>query len=236
MIIALALALVYVSTMDGCRENVPVEPPVQVAPALAFGDYAVSVTGVQQVSCRGARPEEFMGLVADGWLAPDERAGGEAVRFDLDGLLFRGGMAEGMVRLEGALGAPPPPVASEAGASTDAACASAERGGSSACAPYPDEPPPSDAAPSARITAAVIDAGHATGVLAVHTADCSYTLDIAFEAVSGDTAAVEPEPLDTGAVEPGSPGADDTGAASPGEPDPVDTGADDVPPGEPDCG
>jgi hypothetical protein len=40
------------------------------------------------------------------WLAHDGQGDVEAVRFDLDGLLFRGGMAEGALRLHSALGAP----------------------------------------------------------------------------------------------------------------------------------
>ena len=218
MIVILAIALIYVSTMDGCSDPVPEPVPVE-APVLTFGAYTVTVTGIEQVACRGARPDEFLGLAADGWLEPDRETGPRAVRFDLDGLMFRGGMAEGMLRVRGEPGEPEPaptePVqTAEAAPSGPAACP-ADSGGTT-----PPEP-----RSSARITATVIDAGHATGVLDVHTADCSYTLDIALVPAVDDTAVVEPNGDDTGAAEPGEPGQDDTGAAEPGEPGEDDTGA-----------
>ena len=217
MIVILAIAFLYVSTVDGCSDPVVVPVPIE-APSLAFGEYTVTVTGVEQVECRGARPGEFLGLAADGWLEPDRQVGSSAVRFDLDGLMFRGGMAEGMLRVRGEPGEPEPVEATEAGPSGPAACAP-DTGGAMPPAPRP----------SARITATVIDAHHASGVLDVGTADCSYTLNIAIEGALKDTAVVDPGGDDTGAVEPVDPG-DDTGAVDPGDPG-DDTGA--VEPGDP---
>ena len=203
MIVILAIAFLYVSTVDGCNRSSPDPLPVE-APALVLGAYTVTVTGVEQVECRGARPAEFLGLAADGWLAADRQSGSDAVRFDLDGLMFRGGMAEGMIRVRGQPGEPEPVEASEAA------------------------PTSAPEAPSfARITATVIDAHHASGVLDVHTADCSYTLNIAIEGALKDTAVVDPGGDDTGAVEPVDPG-DDTGAVEPGDPADTDTGSDDT--------
>ena len=184
MILIFAI-LIMVNLFNSCSyADIPISisPPEEGA-VLLPGEYRVEAVAVNDVDCRGASPEDFMGQIAYGTLKVEPKVDAYAVRFDFAGVPMKGSMKPGWLGVHGSLDVPVDQTGSAENSSSGAStsdCDEGETADTGAQRPHSDTGT-SESGAVAILDAFILSEVHAGGMFIVSTPDCSYTLEVTLD-------------------------------------------------------